>query len=121
MIKQLLYIAHDHLNFDRGVLKTADPATQAIILVESQRMITGRDWHPERIYFLLASARQFAVEGEARGFTVRYIQAPTTIDGLTQARSEFGDVPILAAEPSSFKQLQNLKDFGVQFVENDFF
>ncbi|MEY4994109.1 MAG: hypothetical protein RIS82_1231 [Actinomycetota bacterium] len=121
MIKQLLYIAHDHLNFDRGVLKTADPATQAIILVESQRMITGRDWHPERIYFLLASARQFAVEAEARGFTVRYIQAPTTIDGLTQARSEFGDVPILAAEPSSFKQLQNLKDFGVQFVENDFF
>ncbi len=118
---RLLYVAHDHLNFDHGVLKSADSNTDALVLVESQRMIAGRPWHKERLFFLLSSARHFAAEAQARGFTVRYIQAPTTIDGLKAARAEFGNLPIHCAEPSSFRQYQQLKDFGVEFVENDLF
>ena len=55
------------------------------------------------------------------GFTVRYIKAETTIDGLKTARLEFGSLPIVCAEPSSFQQFAQLKDFGVEYVENDFF
>ena len=95
--QRILYVAHDHLNRDRGVLTSANPETDAIVLVESARMTSGRPWHPERLFFLLSSARHFAAELEAEGFTVRYIQAPTTIDGLTAARAEFGDLPIHSA------------------------
>ena len=120
-MKRILYVAHDHLSVLHGVLISADPATDVVVLVESARMTTGRAWHKERLFFLLSSARHFAADLKQRGFTVRYINAPTTIDGLILARQEFGDLPIVCAEPSSHKQLELLRDFGVQFIENDFF
>jgi deoxyribodipyrimidine photolyase-related protein len=55
------------------------------------------------------------------GFTVRYLQAANTVDGLKVTRKEFGNLPIICAEPSSFKQFAQLKEFGVEFIENDFF
>jgi len=103
------------------VVKTANPATDVVVLVESARMTQGRNWHPARLFFLLSSARHFAQQLQSAGFTVRYQQAGTTIDGLNAARAEFGPLPIFAAQASSHRQLQQLTDFGVQWVENDFF
>jgi deoxyribodipyrimidine photolyase-related protein len=120
-MKRILYIPFDHLHRDYGVLKSADPSSDVVVLVESQRMVRGDRWHPERIFFMVSAARHFASELRAAGFTVAYLQAPTTIDGLRAARAEFGDLPIVCAEPSSFRQYADLKKFGVEFVENDFF
>ena len=121
MFNRLLYIAHDHLNQNYGVLKNANPDAHVIILVESARMTTGRPWHKERLFFLLSAARHFAQNLTEQGFTVRYIQAASTVDGLQKARQEFGDLPIVCAEPSSHRQLAQLAEFGVDFIENDFF
>ena len=121
VIERILYVAHDHLNRDRGVLKSANRETDLIVLVESSRMTYGRPWHPERLFFLLSAARHFAAELEAEGFQVRYIQAASTIDGLERVRAEVGDLPVHSAEPSSFKQLELLREYGVTFVPNDFF
>ena len=121
MIERLLYVPFDHLDATRGVLKNANPATDAVILVESSRMTGGRPWHKERLFFLISSARHFVHELTEAGFTVSYITAPTTIDGLKTARAEFGDLTIICAEPSSFVQMRQLAEFGVRFVENDFF
>ncbi len=121
MTERILYIAHDHLSFNHGVMATADARTDVIALIESQRMLTGRPWHPERLFFMVSAARHFAAEASDRGFTVRYLQAPTTIDGLERVRREFGALPIVSAEPSSFGQAAQLTDYGVDFVDNDFF
>ena len=120
-IQRILYVAHDHLNKSFGVLKNVNKTTDAIVLVESARMLTGRNWHKERLFFLTSSARHFAYQLEHEGFTVRYIKAPTSIDGLKIARKEFGKLEISCAEPSSHVQQRQLAEFGVQFVENDFF
>jgi deoxyribodipyrimidine photolyase-related protein len=72
MIERIRYIPFDHLDRRRGVLKDANPATDAVILVESQRMLTGRPWNTERLFFLVSSAgprvlqilRSSLVEGE---------------------------------------------------------
>ena len=120
-MKRILYIPFDHLNRDYGVLKTADPATDQIVIVESSRMTTGRPWHKERLFFLISSARHFANELTAAGYKVRYLKAPTTIDGLKMAQTEFGTLPIFSAEPSSFVQFAQLAEFGVGFLPNDFF
>lgn len=72
---RIIYVAHDHLNRDRGALRTANMATDVIVLVESARMTTGRNWHKERLFFLVSSARHFATELENSGFTVRYKDA----------------------------------------------
>ena len=119
--ERIIYVAHDHLNSNYGALKKANPKTDVIALIESSRMTSGRPWHKERLFFLISSARHFANQLEGDGFTVRYLQAPTTIGGLKAVRKEFGELPITCAEPSSFKQFAQLREFGVQFIENDFF
>ncbi len=118
MIERILYVAFDHLNRKHGVLAKADKEKDLIVLVESQRMTTGSDWHKERLFFLISSARHFAKELEDSGYQVIYIQAKTTIDGL---KSLDLDLPIYSAEPSSFKQSAQLAKYGVKFVPNDFF
>jgi deoxyribodipyrimidine photolyase-related protein len=119
--QRILYVALDHLNRNFGVLKDADPAVDVVVLVESQRMVAGRPWHKERLFFLLSSARHFAIELQESGFTVHYIQAPTTLDGLAEARVLVGDLPIHCAEPSSHKQFSQLQAAGLVFHSNDFF
>ncbi len=120
-MKRILYIPFDHLHPDFGVLNAADAAADLIVMVESQRMVSGSNWHKVRLYFLISAAMHFAQEMRDRGFTVLYIQAPTTIDGLKEAQQSYPGLPIWSAEPSSHRQFHALKEFGVQYVENDFF
>jgi deoxyribodipyrimidine photolyase-related protein len=121
MIQRIIYVAFDHLHLKKGALKGANPKTDLVVLVESQRMLTGRNWNKERLFFLVSSARHFAEELRANGFQVEYIQAKTTVEGLAQVAKKHKGVPIVSAEPSSFVQYNQLKDFGVEFVANDFF
>ena len=83
-MKRIIYIPFDHLHRNFGALKGADPKEDVIALVESARMTTGRNWHKERLFFLISSARHFAKSLEEEGFTVEYIKATTTIDGLNK-------------------------------------
>ena len=120
-MQRILYIPFDHLHRSHGVLASAKPSNDVIAMVESARMTTGRNWHPERLYFLISSARHFAKALRDEGFTVEYTKAPTTIDGLNTIKEKHGDLPIHCAEPSSHKQFEQLQKFGATFVENDFF
>jgi deoxyribodipyrimidine photolyase-related protein len=120
-LQRIIYIPFDHLHRDFGALKGADPKTDLIVMVESARMTTGRNWHKERLFFLISSARHFAKSLEVEGFTVEYLKAPTTVDGLKDIEKKYPKLPITCAEPSSFRQYGALKDYGVSFIENDFF
>lgn len=120
-MKRILYIPFDHIHRNYGVLKGADPKDDLIVLVESARMTTGRNWHKERLFFLISSARHFAQSLRDEGFTVEYIKAATTIDGLSAVQSRYSQLPILCAEPSSFRSFKELQEFGLSFVPNDFF
>ncbi|CAB4862257.1 unannotated protein [freshwater metagenome] len=56
-MKRIIYIPFDHLHRKFGALKDADPKADLIVLVESARMTMGRNWHKERLFFLISSAR----------------------------------------------------------------
>ena len=120
-MKRIIYIPFDHLHRKFGALKTADPKVDLIAMVESARMTTGPKWHPERLYFMISAARHFAEELRAEGFTVEYVHAPTTIDGLNSIQEKYGQLPLICAEPSSFTQYESLKEYGAVFLANDFF
>jgi deoxyribodipyrimidine photolyase-related protein len=117
----ILFIPFDHLHRDYCVLKKANKNEDVVVLVESASMIAGAEWHPERLFFLISSARHFAAELRAEGFQVRYIKAQNTLDGIKQVQQEVSKVPVISAEPSSFRMTKSLADHGVQFVANDFF
>jgi deoxyribodipyrimidine photolyase-related protein len=119
--KRIIYIPFDHLHRNFGALKEAEPATDLIVMVESARMTTGRNWHQERLCFLISSARHFAKSLETEGFTVKYLKAPTTIDGLKEIAEKYPKLPITCAEPSSFRQYEALQGYGAEFIDNDFF
>ena len=121
MASRIIYAPFDHLNRGYGALRSANPNSDVIAMVESARMTTGRAWHPMRLFFLISSARHFAKSLRAEGFTVHYEKAPTTIDVLKKIQGLVPGAPIVCAEPSSFKQYAALKEFGVSFVVNDFF
>ena len=120
-MKRIIYIPFDHLHMKYGALKGSNPNEDLVVLVESARMVSGDKWNKVRLYFLISSARHFAEELKGAGFQTKYIKAPTTIDGLKVAQLEFGGIPIVSAEPSSHRQYKALQEFGVTFVENDFF
>lgn len=120
-MQRILYIPFDHLHMGFGVLKNSDPATDVVVLVESARMTSGRPWHPERLFFLISSARHFAKDLQECGYQVQYIKAANTTTGLDAARNSLGELPIYCAQPSSFKQQELLQNYGVNFIENDFF
>jgi len=120
-MKQIIYVPFDHLHRNFGALKQADPKIDVIAMVESARMTTGRNWHKERLFFLISSARHFAKSLEVEGFTVEYVKAATTVEGLNVISGKHQGVPIICAEPSSFRQYDALKRHGVSFIENDFF
>jgi len=120
-VKRIIYIPFDHLHPKYGALKDADPKSDLIVFVESARMVSGDNWNKIRLYFLISSARHFKVDLEKLGFKVRYEKAATTVDGLTRVKQEFPDLPIISAHPSSHLQSKQLANFGVSFVENDFF
>ncbi|MEY4647831.1 MAG: hypothetical protein RL009_247, partial [Actinomycetota bacterium] len=118
---RILVVPLDHLNRSAGVLRDADPSTDLIVMVESQRMLTGRPWHKERLFFMVSSARHFAEDLRAEGFTVDYRQAATTPDGLEQIWRHHGRLPTLSAQPSSFEQQRQFLGLGIELVENDLF
>jgi deoxyribodipyrimidine photolyase-related protein len=120
-MKRIIYIPFDHLHRKFGALRSANPQEDVIALVESARMTTGRNWHKERLFFLISSARHFAQLLEEEGFSVEYVRAPTTIDGLKVVEKKYPKLSIVCAEPSSFRQFEALKDYGVSFIDNDFF
>jgi len=120
-MKRIIYIPFDHLHRNFGALKDANPQEDAIAMVESARMTTGRNWHKERLFFLISSARHFSQSLELEGFTVAYVKAKTTIDGLDAITKKFKGLPLISAEPSSFRQFEALEKYGVNFVDNDFF
>jgi deoxyribodipyrimidine photolyase-related protein len=120
-VKRALYIPFDQLNDKYGVLKSADRASDLILLIESQSMIAGADWHPERLFFLISSARHFAAELRSRGFDVRYLKSKNSVAGLQEIQAEFPEITFHAAEQSSYRLSKSLADFGVNFLENDFF
>jgi len=120
-MKRIIYVGFDQLNSKYGALKGADPKSDLIVLVESARMVTSSNWNKVRLYFLISSAHHFAKELTDSGFKVIYQKAATTVGGLKQVISENGDLPIIAATPNSFRLSKSLADFGVTFIENDFF
>ena len=119
-MKRILYVPFDQLHRRYGILKSANPQEDLIVMVESKRMTTGDQWHKVRLYFLISSARHFAEELKTEGFTVHYVQAETTEIGLKKIQvSE--NLPIYACEQSSYRLTKSLENLGATFLENDFF
>ena len=119
--KKTVLLLNDHLNRNYGALKKADPKTHQILFIESERMLTTRSWHVQRLFFLLSARDHFLQELRDEGFTVTFIQSFNTEVGINKFRATNPGVEIEVAEPSSHQQFEQLKGLGLTLIPNDFF
>ena len=122
-MRRIIFIQFDQLNSSYGALKGADPKEDLILFVESARATRDPKWHKTRLYFLISSARHFAADLEAAGFTVLYHRAETVVGGIKEImqKAEYAGLPVITCEPSSFRLTKSLSSIGLEFVANDFF
>ena len=119
-MKRGIYIAFDQLHHGYGALKEANPNSDLIIIVESQRMLKSRKWHIQRLWFMISAARNFADELKNAGYRVEYLKAETTRAGIEEVKSKYGLGEIIAAEPNSYRLSADLANL-VTYIPNDFF
>ena len=70
--RRWLYIPYDQLTDALGPLSREQPDTLGIILIESLWKGKRRPYHKQKLAWILANQRQFALEQAARGVAVRY-------------------------------------------------
>ena len=120
MVKVVLLL-NDQLNRNYGALKTAKPSTHHILFIESERMLTTRTWHIQRLFFLMSARDHFLQDLRDEGFSVTFIRSANTEVGIQEFRNSFPEIEIEVAEPSSHQQYEQLKSAGLTFIPNDFF
>jgi deoxyribodipyrimidine photolyase-related protein len=74
--RRWVYVACDQLSDAIGPLATHAPRDIGIVLVESEESLRRRPYHQQRLAFLIANQRHFAIEQAQRGVSVRYVQTP---------------------------------------------
>ena len=119
-MKRLIYVGFDQLHRDYGALRDANPETDVIVIVESQRMLASRQWHVQRLWFMISAARHFVEALKSEGFRVHYVKAESTRDGIESVASELGVKELIASTPHSIRLSRELSGL-VEFLPNDFF
>ena len=120
-MRSIRFIPFDQLHQKYGALKDAHKTQDLIVLIESQSMLKGAQWHPERLFFLISSARHFVQTLKEKGFNVLYHKAENTSAGLEEIQRQHPDTPLICAEQSSFRLTEKLHARQATFLPNDFF
>ncbi|MGA0856791.1 MAG: cryptochrome/photolyase family protein [Candidatus Nanopelagicales bacterium] len=118
---RLLYISHDQLSLTSGILASANPESDVIVMVESSRLIESKKWHRGRLWFLLSAARHFAEELRNLGFQVHYVKAASTVAGIESMMKETGINDVHANEAFSHRLQENLQIAGITLHPHNFF
>jgi deoxyribodipyrimidine photolyase-related protein len=72
--RRWLFVPYDQLTDQIGPLSREDPAELGIVLVESLWKARRRPYHKQKLAWVLANMRHFALEQAARGVAVRHVR-----------------------------------------------
>ena len=94
-----IYVPYDQLNAKIGPLSKSKPNELGIVMIESTRKARRRPYHKQKLAFVLANMRHFALEQAQRGVSIRYEMSTKSYeDVLGKLSAELG--PILCMEPA---------------------
>ncbi|NIR47580.1 deoxyribodipyrimidine photolyase, partial [candidate division KSB1 bacterium] len=117
-----LYVPYDQLNDGMGPLARDEPNTWGIILIENSWKASCRPYHKQKLTFILANMRHFALEQASRGVAVKYVFTHGLYrDALEPLLEEFGQIRVMQpAEYALRADLQPLVDTGkVQIIPHE--
>ncbi len=116
-----IWVFGDQLNAETGLLASADPRTDRILIVESAAKImglaaSGHRWHRQRLHLVITALRRTAAQLRDRGFEVDLRRAEDFRTGLDAHRQQYHPDEVWATEPSSYDAVLLCKREGVQLV-----
>jgi len=71
--RRWIFVPYDQLSDRVGPLATTPPAEAGIVVVESPAKAARRPYHRQKLAFVLANLRHFALEQARRGVAVRHV------------------------------------------------
>jgi deoxyribodipyrimidine photolyase-related protein len=120
--RRWIYVPYDQLSDALGPLAREAPETLGIVLIESPQKASRRPYHKQKLAFVLANQRHFALEQAARGVAVHYaISEGGYGDALASAAAELGPLRMMeAAERELRAELAPLvRDGRLEVVPHD--
>ncbi len=73
--RRWLFVPYDQLSDQLGPLAREEPETLGLLLVENRWHLARRPYHRQKLAYIIANLRHFALEQAARGAAVRYVVA----------------------------------------------
>ncbi|MCA9544711.1 MAG: cryptochrome/photolyase family protein [Myxococcales bacterium] len=113
--RRWLYVPYDQLGHHLGPLADAPAHELGVVLVEHPGKAARRPYRQQKLAYVLANGRHFALELAARGVAVRHVVAktPTYRDTLRPLAAELGPLAVMEpAERELRRDLQPLLDEG---------
>ncbi len=96
--RRWIYVPYDQLSDALGPLAREAPETLGIVLIEAPQKASRRPYHKQKLAFVLANQRHFALEQAARGVAVRYaISDGGYADTLAALATELGPLRMMEA------------------------
>lgn len=115
-----VWVFGDQLNRRIGALADADPSTDMVLMVESEKSL-ARPFHRQRRHFVLASMRKFVRDLEREGFAVDHREASSLAAGVQAHRVAHPGRSIVATEPNSREMRALAARLGIETVRSDQF
>jgi deoxyribodipyrimidine photolyase-related protein len=116
-----VWVLGDQLNLDLAHLRGRDPAATRVLMVISDRKLTERTWHHQKVHLVVTAMRRFAQELTDRGFAVDLRRAPSMRSGLAAHVDDFSPADVVAMEPASATGTATLRGLDVDMAPNDHF
>jgi deoxyribodipyrimidine photolyase-related protein len=116
-----VWVLGDQLDGTLGALGEATPEGTTVLLVESDAILRGRDWHVQRAHLVLAAMRGFAEELRGAGYDVDLRRAPTLAAGVRAHRAERRPTRVRVTEPSSKTALATARALECEIVSSTHF
>ncbi|MEM6925956.1 MAG: cryptochrome/photolyase family protein [Myxococcota bacterium] len=105
--RRWLYVPYDQLTDAVGPLSEAAPETLGIVMVESAEKAGRRPYHQQKLQWVLANGRHFALEQARRGVAVDFRSGPAPIaELLREAVSDRG--PLEVRRPAEYELRRDL-------------
>jgi deoxyribodipyrimidine photolyase-related protein len=116
-----VWVWGDQLNRDLAHLRGCDPASTRVLMVVSDRKLTERTWHRQKVHLVVTAMRRFAAELTEAGHEVDLRHAPSMRAGFEAHVDAFGPSQVRAMEPASRTGSATLASLDVDVVPNDHF
>ncbi|MGY3437669.1 MULTISPECIES: cryptochrome/photolyase family protein [unclassified Marinovum] len=115
MVSRLVLVLGDQLSPNVAALRSADKASDVVVMAEVADEATYVPHHPKKIALVLAAMRKFAKALRAEGWDVRYSElddsenSGSIVGELLRRAEETGAKEVLATEPGEWRLIEALQ------------